>query len=319
MSANNAYLETARGMPNLTVRSDALVEHIVFSGPRATGVSVRYDGTNAPVVEHAEEIVLSAGAIHSPTILLRSGIGPAEQLRDLDIEVRADLPVGRGLQDHPMVLVELALTDDAAVATVDDRHTNVCVRYASAPEAADGDMLLTSMNQNVLSMAGADATAHAGAFGVWVNRPHSRGAVTLTSSNPFTQPAVAERMLSDEHDLTRLRAGIRQLVELAQHPDGAAITAKPPEKSNPELFAVLDDDAALDEYLLANALDAQHATSTCRMGATDDASTVVDPSCRVHGCDGLRVIDASIFPDVPRANTNLATIMAGELMADRLD
>lgn len=76
---------------------------------------------------------------------------------------------------------------------------------------------------------------------------------------------------------------------------------------------------ALDEYLPANALDAQHATSTCRMGPPDDPSTVVDPSCRVHGFDGLRVIDASIFPDVPRANTNLATIMAGELMADRLD
>lgn len=123
MSANNAYLETARGMPNLTVRSDALVEHIVFSGPRTTGVSVRYDGTNAPVVEHAEEIVLS--------------------------------------------------------------------------------------------MAGADAAAHSGAFGGWVNRPHSRGTVTLTSTDPFAQPAVAERMLSDSQDLTRLRAGIHQLVELA--------------------------------------------------------------------------------------------------------
>lgn len=319
VSVNDAYLEPARAMANLTVRGQALVDRVVFSGTRAVGVSVVHADAGAPIVEYADEILLCAGAIHSPTILLRSGIGPAARLDALGLDVLRDLPVGEGLQDHPMTLVELALTEDAAAGTPDDRHTNVCVRYTSGIGTAEGDMMFTSLNQNVLSMAGADTRARSGAFGVWVNQNHSRGVVTLTSTDPTTQPMVAERMLSDSRDLARLRDGMRHLIELARHPEVAEITAQPLEQCNRELFAALDDDAALDNYLLATAVDAQHATSTCRMGAPDDPATVVDPSCRVLGFDGLRVIDASIFPSVPRANTNLTAIMAGELMADRLD
>ncbi|GAA4843114.1 hypothetical protein GCM10025787_25600 [Saccharopolyspora rosea] len=117
----------------------------------------------------------------------------------------------------------------------------------------------------------------------------------------------------------RLRAGIRALVEMARGDEGAAIADGPVDRVNAALLSVLDDDAQLDDHLLATAADAQHATSTCRMGAPDDPATVVDPHCRVLGVDGLHVVDASIFPSVPRANTNLTAIMAGELMAERLD
>lgn len=314
VSVNDAYLDPARTWANLTVRGDALVDRVVFSGNRAVGVHVV--GVCGRDIEYADEIALCAGAIHSPTILLRSGVGPAAQLRTLGIGVLAELPVGQSLQDHPMALVKLALTEDAAVRTPDDRHTNVCVRYTSHG-AARNDMLLTSLNQNVLSMTGADAGS--GAFGAWVNQTYSRGMVTLNSTDPAAQPEVAERMLSDERDLSRLRDGVRTLIELARHSDAVAITAKPLDQCNEALFSALDDDAALDAYLLATAVDAQHGTSTCRMGAPDDPATVVDPSCRVLGLDNLRVIDASIFPAVPRANTNLTAIMAGELMADRLN
>lgn len=126
-------------------------------------------------------------------------------------------------------------------------------------------------------------------------------------------------MLSDQRDLSRLREGVRGLVDLARSPETASILAGPLERENADLFAVLDNDDELDEQLLATVVDAQHGTSTCRMGSPADAATVVDPACRVLGVDNLRVIDASIFPSVPRANTNLATIMAAELMADRLD
>lgn len=314
VSVNDAYLEPARAWANLTVRGDVLVDRVSFSGNRAVGVHVV--GAGGRDIEYADEIALCAGAIHSPTILLRSGVGPAAQLGALGIDVFAELPVGQGLQDHPMALVKLGLTEDATVRTPDDRHTNVCVRYTSG-DAASNDMLLTSLNQNVLSMA--DSDAGSGAFGVWVNQNHSRGTVTLRSTDPAAQPEVAERMLSDERDLSRLRDGVRTLVELARHSDTAAITAKPLDQCNEALFAALDDDAALDAHLLATTADAQHGTSTCRMGAPDNPATVVDPSCRVLGLDNLRVIDASIFPAVPRANTNLTAIMAGELMADRLD
>ncbi|QKG19126.1 GMC family oxidoreductase [Actinomadura verrucosospora] len=317
VTVNDGYLEPARSLPGLTVRGDALVDRVVFDGDRAVGVRVITAGT--AVTEYADEIVLSAGVIHSPAILMRSGVGPAEDLRRLGIEVRADLPVGRGMQDHPMVVVGLPLTADAAVKTADDRHTNVCVRYDSgAPGGTPFDLMLVSLNMNVLAMESADTRFPVGGFGVWLNQNHSRGVLTLTSADPQAQPEVRERMLSDARDLARLRDGVRTLVDLARGPEAAVIVEGSVEAVNQRLFAVLDDDAELDDLLLATAMDAQHGTSTCRMGAAGDDSAVVDPSCRVRGIGGLRVVDASIFPSVPRANTNLTTIMAGELMADRL-
>lgn len=316
VSVNDAYLEPARSLPGLTIRGDALVDRVVFSGERATGVRVIVDGT--ATTELADEIVLCAGVIHSPAILMRSGIGPAADLRTLGITVRHDLPVGRGMQDHPMIVVELPLTEETAVQTADDRHTNVCVRWTSGFGTARHDMMFVSLNQNVLSMEAADKRFPAGGFGVWLNRNDSRGVLTLTSADPAAQPDVRERMLAHPQDRARLRHGVRALVELARGPEAAAIIDGTVEASNKRLFAVLDDDAALDDLLLATAVDAQHGTSTCRMGPPGDASTVVDPACRVLGVDGLRVVDASIFPSVPRANTNLTAIMTGELMADRI-
>ncbi|MFB4304138.1 GMC family oxidoreductase [Actinomadura sp. NTSP31] len=317
VTVNDGYLEPARSLPGLTVRGDALVDRVVFEGDRAVGVRVVADGTQ--VTEYADEIVLSAGVIHSPAVLMRSGIGPADDLRRLGIRVRADLPVGRGMQDHPMIVVGLPLTAEAAVKTADDRHTNVCVRWSSgAPGGTPHDMMFVSLNMNVLSMESADTRFPVGGFGVWLNQSHSRGVLALTSADPRVQPEVRERMLSDDRDLARLRDGVRALAEMARGPEAATVVAGSVGAANDRLFAVLDDDAELNDLLLATAVDAQHGTSTCRMGAAGDDSAVVDPSCRVRGVQGLRVVDASIFPSVPRANTNLASIMLGELMADRL-
>ena len=317
VTVNDGYLEPARDEGRLTIRGGALVERVLVEHGRTAGV--RYlDGAEV-VEERAQEVVVSAGAVHSPGVLMRSGIGPAAALRDLGIDVVADLPVGRGLQDHPMAGVAIALNETSAMRTPDDRHTNVCVRYTSGMAGAGPhDMMYVSLNQNVLSMENADLRFGAGAFGVWVNRAFSRGSVTLTSVDPRVQPEVRESMLSDERDRARLRAGVRALVDMARGDDVAAISDGPVERVNRRLLSVLDDDAQLDDHLLAVAADAQHATSTCRMGDPDDPDTVVDPRCRVLGVDGLRVVDASIFPSVPRANTNLASIMAGEMMADRV-
>ncbi|MGW4526390.1 GMC family oxidoreductase [Amycolatopsis sp. NPDC004378] len=317
VSVNDAYLEPGRELANLTIRGDALVDRVLFEAGRAVGVRVVTGGT--ATTELAGTVVLSAGAIHSPAILLRSGIGPAGHLRSLGIDVRADLPVGLGLQDHPIAMIQLPLTAAAAIKTPDDRHTNVCVRFTSGPGAPEGDLMFVSMNQSVLAMAFANTGAGAGAYGVWLNHAHSRGEVGLTSPDPDVQPLVHQRMLSDERDLPRLRAGVRALAELARAEETAPILGGSVESANEALFAVLDNDSELDDHLLATVGDSQHATSTCRMGDPGLASTVVDPACRVLGVEGLRVVDASIFPFVPRANTNLAAIMAGELMADRLD
>lgn len=317
VTVNDGYLEPARDLPTLTVRGGAVVDRVIVERGRAVGVRYLADGDT--VEERAGLVVLSAGAVHSPAVLLRSGIGPADRLRSLDIDVVADLPVGQGLQDHPLVGVAIPLNERSTIRTPDDRHTNVCVRYTSdGPGAQPNDMMLVSLNQNVLAMENADVRFGAGAFGVWVNQSYSRGSVTLTSADPTAQPVLREAMLSDERDRARLRAGIRALVEMARSDAVADIADEPVDRVNSTLLSVLDNDAELDDYLLATAADAQHATSTCRMGDPDDATTVVDPDCRVLGVAGLHVVDASIFPSVPRANTNLTAIMVGELMADRL-
>lgn len=316
VSTNDAYLEDGRNLPNLTIRGDALVDQVLFEGNRAIGV--RYRAGEQDVTEHAGAVILSAGSIHSPAILMRSGIGPQEQLRALGINVRADLPVGRGLQDHPMAVLSLPLAQHAANKTPHDRHTNVCVRWTSSPDAHVNDLMFVSMNQSVLAMATANTGAEFGAYGVWLNQNDSRGELTLRSADPLDQPVVDLKMLSDERDRTRMRHGIRSLVELASRDETAAILDGSIEQENKLLFDALENDQALDDYLLDSVGDAQHGTSTCRMGATDQVDTVVDPMCQVLGVEGLHVVDASIFPSVPRANTNLAAIMVGELMADRL-
>ncbi|WP_419992974.1 GMC family oxidoreductase [Streptomyces boninensis] len=317
VSVNDAYLEPARELSDLTIRGDALVDTVVFDGVRAVGVRVVADG--AVRTEYADEVILSAGVIHSPAILLRSGIGPAAQLRALGIDVRQQLPVGVGMQDHPMAQLSMPLRPEARIKTPHDRHTNVCVRWSSESGTDSNDLLFTSLNQNVLAMAAADTETHAGAFGVWLNRTHSRGELTLVSTDPSVHPYVAQRMLSDERDRAPMREGVRALVELGSGADAATVLAEPLREANRPLFEALAHDSDLDDHLLATVVDTQHGTSTCRMGAPDAAETVVDPACRVLGVQGLRVVDASVFPSVTRANTNLATIMAGELMADRLD
>ncbi len=317
VTVNDGYLEPARDSAALTIRGDALVDRVLVDEGRAVGV--RYLSGGSVTEERADLVVLSAGAVHSPAVLMRSGIGPADQLRTLGIDVVADLPVGHGLQDHPLVGVAIPLGEASAIRTPDDRHTNVCVRYPSGhADAGSLDMMFVSLNQNVLAMESADLRFGAGAFGVWVNQAWSRGSVTLTSTDPAAQPEVRESMLSDERDRARLRAGIRALVEMARGDAVAAISDGSVDRVNATLLSVLDDDARLDDHLLATAADAQHATSTCRMGDPGDRATVVDPGCRVLGVEGLHVVDASIFPSVPRANTNLTAIMAGELMAERL-
>lgn len=313
VSCNDAYLEPLRGHPLLTIRGHAVVDQVLFDGRRATGVRLA-DGTSY----RADDVILSAGAIASPTILMRSGIGPARDLEALGVRVRVDLPVGRGLQDHPLALIGVPLTE-AASAGPEDRHTNCCVRFSSGLVPDENDMMLVSLNQNVLAMASADLRSGAGAVGVFVNRTYSRGVLRLVSTDPRVQPEVSLRMLSDERDLDRLAAGVERLMGLVGHPAFTTIAAADVRFSNPELSRALDGPPdGLRRHLLVSAVDTQHPTSTCRMGHPDAPSTVVDPDCRVIGVDGLRVVDASIFPFVPRANTHLTCVMAGEHMARKL-
>ena len=329
VSTNDGYLDPIRGRNNLTIQGDALVDQVVFDGDKAVGISLLL-GTTRELIE-ANQVILCAGAVHSPAILQRSGIGPREWLTDAGVAQRCELPVGLGFQDHPLVSIALQLKTEAVPPT-GFRHTNCCVRYNSDhPDVGQGDMMFVAMNRlgDSLGREGLDDNpVGIGMFGVWVNECFSVGELRIRSSDPATQPIIEENMLDDERDRARMREGIRTLAQLANHDgvhgiaDRAFVStggwvAGDDQPLDLETLTSLGD-ADLDELCLAVAGDTQHATSTCRMGRSDDPASVVDNQCRVHGFSGLYVADASVMPYVPSANTHLSTLMIGEKVAEAL-
>jgi 5-(hydroxymethyl)furfural/furfural oxidase len=317
VSTNDAYLEGARERRNLTIVGDAIVDRVEFDGSRAVALHVLIGGASKRI--EAGEIILSAGAIHSPAILMRSGIGPAALLGALDIPVRVDAPVGENLRDHPQLSAQLELKPEARAKGLDQRHTNCCVRYSSGLEnSAVNDMIFIAFN-----LLGA-STAHLRYGYIWasVYQSFSRGRLTITSRLPEAHPEIRFRMLSDSRDLVRMRDAIRRLAELTRQPAFSAIAnsvylGRAPDVSNGDMRSD-HFEVPSDRWILEHCFDVQHAAGTCRMGATDDTRSVVDPACRVIGVDGLRVIDASIVPEMVRANTHLTAVMIGEHMAARI-
>lgn len=317
VSTNDAYLEGARERRNLTIVGNAMVDRVEFRGSRAVALHVRI-GSDVCRIE-AGEFILSAGAIHSPGILMRSGIGPASLLGALDIPVCVDAPVGENLCDHPQLSVQLELKTSARAGSLDQRHTNCCVRYSSGLESSSAnDMIFIAFN-----LLGA-SPEHLRYGYIWasVYQSFSRGQLRITSRHPEAHPEIRFRMLSDSRDLVRMRDAIRRLVELARHPAFSAIAdsvhlGRAPDFSNGDMRS--DHFAApSDRWILEHCFDVQHAAGTCRMGATADPRSVIDPECRVIGVEGLRVIDASIIPEMVRANTHLTAVMIGEHMAARI-
>ena len=303
VSTADGYLEPARGRPNLEIVGDALVDRVVIDRGRATAVVAR-----TPAGEQrfgGGEVILCAGAIHSPAILLRSGVGPADELRALGISPVTDLaPVGRGLTEHPSVFVDLDLRPEARATSIDQRHSSAIVRFASGyPGSGANDMNLIP---NTLRGYGTADLAR-GCLYVAVYESHSHGTVTLSSRDPGAHPVVDLQMLTDERDFHRLRDGARRLLE---------VVASEPFRRITRATAATPDDRALDDWLLQTCTDHQHPAGTCRMGDPADERTVVDPACRVLGVDGLRVVDASVMPESPRANIHLTCVAIGEHAAE---
>lgn len=316
ISTNDGYLEPARGRANLTIVGNAVVDTLSFEGNRAhaNGVKVRVGGETRSV-RARREVLLCAGAIHSPAILQRSGIGPRVVLAKLGIDVLADRPVGEHLLDHPILGLMLDLKPGASVSTLQHRHTNCCVRYSSNLAGAGvNDMIMIAGNLRPEEDGG---TARA-RLAVSAFQAFSEGTVRITTRDPAIDPEVNERMLSSDSDLVRLRDGVRRIRDICLHPDVEAIATRVEYGSTGRSIADELDGAALDDWMFAECSDAQHASGTCRMGDAQDPRSVVDPDCRVIGCTGLRVIDASVMPTVVRANTHFTTVMIAEKMADRL-
>lgn len=284
-STDVVYLAPARSRPNLTVRSDALVDRVLLDGGTARGVRL----AGGEDIE-AATTVLCAGAIHSPAILLRSGVDRAG--------------IGRNLQDHPSAQLVLHLRPGARLSLPGRSPFDAALTWSSGADDADLQLL-------PMAATGADAGGLAyGALLISLLRAHSTGTVALDSPDPTVDPVIDLGMLADERDVTRLRAALRRALQVVEHP---AVSSVAQPVNGAGLAAAGDDD--LDRWLVATPGELTHAAGTCRMGRADDADAVVDSRCRVIGLEGLLVADASVMPDLPRAGPHLACVMIGERVA----
>jgi choline dehydrogenase-like flavoprotein len=318
-SAAVAFLHPVLERPNLTLIAGALATKVCFDGDRASGVEIARAG-QVDVVRAEREVILSAGAYQSPQLLMLSGIGPADHLPLLAIDVRADLPVGLGLQDHVMTLMNwrtdveslmTALTPaNVALLQSEGRGPLSCnvgeaggfMRTRAGLEAPDVQFHAAPV---LFHQDGLGAPVeHAISFGPGLLKPTSRGRVLLRSGWPDAKPRIIHNYLSSDEDVQSLVAGVRIALEIARQPALADVITGP--------FAVpaSDSDADVLDYVRRQSMTLYHPTSTCAIGA------VVDSRLRVLGTEGLRVVDASVMPSVPRGNTNAPTIMIAEKAAD---
>lgn len=309
VSTAMAYLEPAHARDNLTVRAATVVTRVVLSSGHARGVEVI--GPDGTEVIEGGLVVLCAGAVRTPALLWRSGVGPSDRLRAIGVDVVADNPaVGRGLTDHPGVFLFARPAGDPGPV---DPQYQLGVRYSSGIGAPD-DMFLSMMNVFDLAympdLRAAMGTPTAIVVTCGVHEPRSRGAVTLTSADPLAPPRIELNLLAEPEDTARLVAGLRRCHDvlrsgLAAFTGGTALLGE-------DDFA---DDAALSAYVRSVVAPWYHASCTCRMGPGADDGTVVSDHLAVHGVEGLRVVDASVMPKVCRAPTNLTTIAIAERAA----
>jgi choline dehydrogenase-like flavoprotein len=326
-SAADAYLRPNMKRANLEVITGATVLGVELVGGRAVGVRLRGRGRRERVINAEREVILSAGAIGSPQLLLLSGIGPADHLQSVGVTVHHDLPgVGENLHDHPYV---------------------VCIWESSAPESLYGADKPKPMLEWILRRSGPLTSTVAEAFAFVRSRPglpapdlqfhfapayfadngfeefdghaftsgpvlvstKSRGNLRLRSSDPLDKPRILTNTLAEPEDMASLVAGVKLARQIASTGPLAEAAAR-------EIYPGpgVDDDADIEAFVRQHVDLLYHPVGTCKMG-TDDAA-VLDPQLRVRGIDGLRVVDASVMPQIPGGNTNAPTIMIAERAAD---
>jgi len=302
------YLAPARLRDNLTIRPDTLVRRILHDGARCSGLEVEaLDGTRERI--EARLVVLAGGAIMSPAILLRSGIGPREQLEAFGIDVVRDVPgVGRNLSDHPALSVQCRVKD-ASLVDFDAPIIQTILRYT-----APGSEYRNDLQIEQLSFTGSRRDAPTFGIAAVLEHQHGRGEVRLRSADPHEHPAIEQRFCEDPRDTARLVACFRDALAFTKaKPLAELIDAVTFPRGADEL-----DDAAIAALCRRHAGSGYHPSGTVKMGPADDPLAVVDQYGRCHALDQLVVADASIMPAVPRANTNLTSIMIGEMVGEWL-
>jgi len=303
-----AYLHPVLDRETLTAETGAQVTELLFDGTRVVGVEYEQDGERR-TVRADREVVLSAGAIESPKLLMLSGIGPANHLAEHGIETRVDRPgVGRNLQDHLFAPVNYDCTQAVDVA----RSSNV--EEATAFERTAPDLLAPDVQYHLLPTYlmnhGMDNPPGDG-FSIVVTglRPESRGRITLDSADPFNDPVIDPNYLDDPRDLETLVEGTKRAREIAAAPPLDEFRGE--ERWPGE---AVQSDEGIAEHIRQTVQTNYHPVGTCRMG--EDVLAVVDDRLRVHGVENLRVVDASVMPRITSGNTNAPTIAIAERAAE---
>ncbi|MRN38469.1 choline dehydrogenase [Neisseria sp. N95_16] len=331
-STSRGYLDMAKHRERLTILTGALTDVVLFDGKRARGVRFEHQG-RLKTVEARQEVIVSAGAIASPQILQRSGIGPGAWLAEAGVSEILDLPgVGNNLQDHLELYMQYECTQPVSIAPATHWWNKPAIGAEwlfngtglGATNHFEGGGFIRShekfewpnIQYHFLPIAvrydGRNASkSHSFQAHVGSMRSLSRGRIKLKSRNPAEHPSILFNYMSHEQDWEEFRAAIRITREIMDQPAldpyrGAIIT--------PGLD--VQTDAQIDEYVRNHAETAYHPSCTCAMGEGNDA--VVDNQGRVHGVEGLRVVDASIMPDIITGNLNATTIMIGEKIADAM-
>lgn len=302
-----SYLAASRERPNLTILPDTLVDRVILEGRRASGV-LTVDGREIL----AREVILSSGAYGSPAVLMRSGIGPADELRRIGVESFLDLPgVGSHLMDHPQLARQSGLTSFRILPEhTPDGKTFIQTMVKARSRWAGGDVDLHLYPAEAFDERFGGWTI---AFGVSLQFARSKGTVRLTSPDPEAALEIDHNYFSHPDDLEALCDGFELLQRLTSTPplsrmlDGPCIDGEH-----------LRDRDALKAAIRREVGTTYHPSSTCRMGPASDPTAVVDAQGCVHGLTGLRVVDASIFPFGPRANLHFTVVAAAEHIAARM-
>jgi choline dehydrogenase len=321
-SVSVCYLHPAMARENLTVITDAHALRILFEGDRACGVEVDHAGT-VQALEAAREVIVSGGSYQSPQLLMLSGIGPAEQLALLQIEARKDLPVGEGLQDHCMTLMNWKTDVESLMGALTPENLELLQAEGRGPLSSNiaeaGGFVRTRPGLDapdcqfhcapaLFYQEGlAPAVEHGIAFGPGVVKPTSRGSVTLRTANPYSKPRILHNYLTTDEDRQTVLAGVRMALEISQQEALQPVITGEFEAPSPDA-----GEEELWRYIEDQTMTIYHPTSSCAIGP------VVDSRLRVHGVEGLRVVDASVMPTIVRGNTNAPTIMIAEKAADMI-
>ena len=359
VSTAAAYLDAAtRARPNLHIHAGMQVERILMANGHAVGVAA-IDAQGNRVRFDADEVIVSAGALQSPVLLLHAGIGDASVLDRLGVPVTADRPgVGRNLQDHPSLTFCHFLAPEFRMPLARRRASMTAARFSAQLPGCDvSDMYMSSATRAAWHALG----NRLGLFFLWCNRPYSRGHVRIVSPDPQVAPDIELNLLSDERDLQRMAIGVRMLAEVVQKSAlhrhagdffpaafsprvkalsrvtpanklltqalGAMLEVPAPLRrwiietfvtGGQRMADLLADDEALHAFIRKSVFGVWHASGTCRMGLASDRLAVTDAEGRVHGVANLRVVDASLMPSLPSANTNIPTIMMAEKIADAI-